>query len=1083
MQFHARDDDPSARMDLDLQRLLYGHDEAFGPEKDARFSAALAQFIESAGDHELMCAASAEWARLLQSQDKPVEAREVCQKAIARHTDGPLANRCRNIIKNIAAPSVSITTERVWNQPLPTIDITYRNVNQAFFRLVPFDFATWTASGDWSPENIGQDAREKLLLEKPTRTWSANLPPTTDFRERVEKIAIPQDLKPGSYYLISSHREDFGKNDNNLSFCEVWVSTLALIQRTRYDRVIEGMVLDAISGKPVADAKVELWVVNDRQRRERFTLPEVLHTDQNGIYRKECDKQFRYMVRAINGDQMLASAQGGYVYDGHQWDSNQQTTVFFTDRSIYRPGQTIQFKGVVLDQNQSADVYHVIPDRSITVALFDYNNQQIEELKLTSNRFGSISGSFTAPRDRGTGQMSIRVTSGSTGTTNFNVEEYKRPKFYVEVEPPKIAARLDDKVTVTGTATSYTSAPIDGASVAYRVVRGVQIAPWWYWRCWWWPINTETQEIAHGAATTKLDGTFDIEFTAVPDRTVPKLSEPKFSYTIYADVTDTTGETRSNSVTITVGYTALNAAVAIDEWQTESKPVAVNVATTTLDGKPQSADATINVYRLQSPESVSRVKLSPRWYYFRPNPTLDKLPDVPPDWSDIKTWPIGEQVTSQKVTTDAEGKATESFELGGGVYKVVVESQDRFGNSVSDEKVVEVLTPNADRFAIKLPDVFRAEKATVEVGQEFVGLWGTGYESGRAFVEIEHRGKMIDSYWTGDNKTQQMIRVPVSESMRGGFVVHVTHVQENRAYLTSFRVDVPWSNKELKVKWEHFVSKLEPGAKEKWSVSITGPEAADRAMEMVAALYDASLDAFLPHDWPTGFNVFRIDNSRFSFQFENQLKTLNYLYWGWRTDLQDESWTYRYFSPDIVAQFGYYARPQGMGGRLRNESMFDRTADFNSALPSSAAESGVQGGKDLGGFDGLATKTANLGIEKPADGPAGAPPPGPDLSQVSARRNLNETAFFFPSLIADKDGVVSIEFTMPEALTEWKFLGFAHNRDLCAGLLTGKVVTKKDLMVQPNPPRFLREGDIVEFTAKVSNQSATAQSGTATFFD
>ncbi len=648
MEFHRDDDDPAARWDLDLQRLGYGHDEAYGPEKDARYAAALERYIAMVGDHELGCAASAALANLLNSQDKAVEAREVCQQALARNDKGPLANRCRNIIAQIEAKSASITTERVWNQPWPTVDVTYRNVDKVFFRLVPFDFAAWATSASWSPESLDQAAREKLLRDQPTRQWSANLPRTADYRQRVENITVPEDLGPGSYYLISSHREDFAQDDNQISFCEVWVSSLALIQRNRYDQTVEGMVLDALSGKPIAGAQVELWVVEQRQRREKFTLKETLVTDQNGIYSKKLDQQFRYMVRAKHDNQSLASADGAYSYGGGSWESDQQLTVFFTDRSIYRPGQTIQFKGVVVDQKQTTDTYQVIPDRTITVALFDYNNQQVEELKLVSNRFGSISGSFTAPRDRGTGTMSIRVTSGAGGATSFNVEEYKRPKFFVEVNAPKTAARLDDTVNVTGVATSYTSAPIDGASVSYRVVRGVELAPWWAWRCWWWPINTQAQEISHGTTTTKMDGSFEVEFSAVPDRTIPKLSEPKFSYTIYADVTDSTGETRSNSVTINVGYTALNATVAFEEWQTTAKPVPVKVATTTLDGQPQTVDATIKVYRLKSPEKVQRAKLSPRWYYFRPNPNLEKLPDVPPDWSDINTWPSWRRSCFQK---------------------------------------------------------------------------------------------------------------------------------------------------------------------------------------------------------------------------------------------------------------------------------------------------------------------------------------------------------------------------------------------------------------------------------------------------
>ncbi len=273
-----------------------------------------------------------------------------------------------------------------------------------------------------------------------------------------------------------------------------------------------------------------------------------------------------------------------------------------------------------------------------------------------------------------------------------------------------------------------------------------------------------------------------------------------------------------------------------------------------------------------------------------------------------------------------------------GPYKVVVESQDRFGSSVRDEKVVQVLDPDADRFAIKLPDVLRSEKSSVEVGEEFTALWGTGYDAGQAYVEVEHRGKIIEAYWTDAARTQQIIRVPVSESMRGGFTVHVSHVEENRAYLNSVRVDVPWSNKQLKIKWEHFVSKLEPGAKEEWTLSISGPDAAEQAMEMVASLYDASLDAFLPHNWPNGFNVFRMDNSRLGYSFENRLKSLNYLAWNWRQDYQNETWIYRHYADDVVNQFAGYGR---VSGRMaRGEMSFFSKAEGNAAA-APAAETAV----------------------------------------------------------------------------------------------------------------------------------------------
>ncbi len=1069
MRFHAADDDRSAWLDIDLQRLVYGHAEAYGSEKDARFAAALQRFIQEQGGHELSNAASAELAELWQSQQKLVEAKEVCEVALKRHADGLLANRCRNLIGSIVAKSAEIATERVWSKPAPTIDVTYRNIDKISFRLVPFQFERWAADGNWSPENLNNEARQALLKQQAVREWTASLPPTDDYRQRVEKLPIPQDLSPGSYYLIS-------QSECHVAFCEIWISDLAIVPRTSPRGLVDGYILDAVTGKPIAGAQVEVWQTEERRRRQQFVLTKTVVTDDQGLYRANPANGLPFLLRVRHGQQQLSTTQHLYGSDPGNYDVDHRQVVFFTDRSIYRPGQTIQFKGIAVLRRDANDEYHTIPNLKLKVALFDPNGQQVEELALTTNRFGSISGSFTAPRDRGTGQMSIRSIEAADGASMFNVEEYKRPKFFVEVDAPKTAARLDDAVTVTGRATAYTSAPIDGAQVQYRVVRGVQIAPWWYWRCWWWPIDTQVQEIAHGQATTQPDGTFQIEFQATPDRTIPKLSEPKFSYTIYADVTDGSGETRSNSRTIRVAYTALQANLTVDDWQTASVPVSIQVSTTTLDGEPQAAEATLTVHRLREPDKVTRIPLALRWFFFIPNANLERLPDVPPDWSDPRTWPTGEQAGQQQVATDATGKVQAKFELGAGAYKVSVESRDRFGNRVTDERVLQVLDEKASRCALKVPDFFRVQKSQWEVGEEYLALWGTGYEAGQALVEIEHRGRVIRSYWTPSNETQHAIRVPIDESLRGGFTVHVTHIQENRAYLHSSYVDVPWSNKQLVLKWEHFVSKLEPGSRDRWTLRVSGPGAEAAALELVAALYDASLDAFLPHAWRSGFD-FRRDFARYSYRFENHLKSLNYLEWLWHAPHADANWYYRHFSPEILASWGMADRMMRLG--RGNGAVFGGRM----APGAPVADTGIEGAEravaESRSLEANFAADEALGQMAKSAGVAGQPPaaPGPDLSKVTARKNLNETAFFFPHVVAETDGSFALEFTMPEALTEWKFMGFAHDSALRGGLLVDKVVTAKDLMVQPNPPRFLREGDIVEFTAKVSNQSPTAQRG------
>jgi len=1077
LTFHSRDDDPAARLDVDLARLAMGYNQAYGEDKSARYQAALRRFIDEHGDHPLMAMASAQLAEVLRAENEMVAAREVALAGAAAHRDSVGGGRCQVIVSEIELASASITTERVWNEPWPTIDVTYRNVDKVYFRLVPFDFDQWVVTGSYSPENLEWEKRLELIGRRPAREWSSDLPKTEDYRQRTESLPLPDDLPTGSFYLLASHDPQFGQANNQITFCEVWISQLAIVTRTGIDNgVMEVLVCQANSGEPVVGASVQAWTIEENRRQPVWRLQQTVPTDGSGIARLKADGGRPYVFAAQHGNQRLSTSGQHWVQNYDRVIQPFERTVFFTDRSIYRPGQTIQYKGVVMRVNQEDDRYEVLANQRLTVTLNDVNGEVIETREHQTNDYGSFSGSFTAPRDRVTGAMSIQVTSGPGGATSVRVEEYKRPKFFVEVKPPTTAPRLDDEVTVGGTATSYTSAPIDGAAVRWRVVREVRFPLWWSYRFWWWPTPSSNQEIAHGTTTTGVDGSFNISFAAVPDRTVPKASEPTFQYTVHADVTDTTGETRSSSVVVNVGYTALAATVEIEPWQVDDKPVEVKLTTATLDGEAQTAEGKLTIYRLGQPDRVHRPRVAGRWspYIFL---GLDRLrdggalPDAPPDWSDINTWPNGEVAHEEGLATDDEGKKTAAIALPAGAYRAVFETQDRFGTPVRTEQVISVYDLDASRLTIKQADVLVAARSSLEPNEEFVAVWGTGYDSGRAFVEVEHRGRILKSYWTDDDATQNVIRVPVTEAMRGGFTVRVSRVRENRAFLHSLHVDVPWTNKKLAVKWEHFVSKLQPASQESWTAIITGPDAQQIAAEMVAAMYDASLDALLPHSWPDTFGVFRTDYTTVSSYFANEEKQLQYVSSEWHSLQLDTTWTYRSLPPEFKMAYG--AEHYGMRGRALADRFAPAPGAAAGGMEADAAAPLMMARDDVAEFAGRTTGEAKLGQ------PSTASPPPPDLSQVSARRNLQETAFFFPHLIADESGVVRMEFTMPEALTEWKFLGFAHDRSLRTGLLSDKVVTAKDLMVQPNPPRFLREGDVLEFTVKISNQSDEPQTGSA----
>ena len=1059
LRFHQDDEDRSAFLDADRLRLRFGYNTAFGEEKTERYKAALKRFVLKNDSHEISVLATHELATVIHGEGDLVKAHELATEGMNRHPDSKGANRCYNLIQQIEAKSSRVSTERVWNDPRPTIDVHYRNVTKIHFRMVKFDFQAYVQSSRWQPEQLDVNQRRQLMAQPVVKSWTEDLPETADYKERVEQLVTPEDVPSGSYFLIASHNPNFNDVDNQVSLTEVWVSDLAIVARNHQGAgKIDGFVLDAKSGEPVAGATVKFWQTDNRNQ---FTPLSSMTTDENGMYQINSKNGRRLLMLASHQGQTLSSASHLRTYRSPKPRPRSQTR-FFTDRSLYRPGQTIHYKGICFAVDTNQDNYQTIPNRAITVIFSDVNGKEIEKVQHRTNDYGSFSGSVTAPRDRLMGRMTLAVPGEPSGSTQVTVEEYKRPKFRVELEAPKVAAKLDAEVKLQGTATAYTGASINDAKVSWRVVREVRYPGWWYWRCWWMPPQgNNSQEIAHGTAVTSSSGTFDIAFNAKPDASVLEESEPTFTYTIYADVTDTTGETRSDQQAVRVGYTALAASMSAENWLTDQEPVEIRVRTTSLDGEGQAAEGTVKIFQVKQPDKVTRSPLSGSQYRFR------GAADREPDPSNPNSWPLGDLVKETEFTTDNSGSTKIASQLEAGMYRAELTTKDRFGKAVTAELPLQVLEPDAKKLNLKIPNLYAVSESTVEPGKEYSALWGSGYETARAYIEVEHRGKLLQSYWTKAGATQAMIRQQATEAMRGGFTVRTTMVRENRAYMQSHQVNVPWSNKDLKLKWEHMVSKLEPASKETWTAIISGSDSEKRVAEMVATMYDASLDAYLPHEWQSGFNVFRRDYSQVQSMFENQLKRLQTLHHSWRVSNRNGSLSYRKFPAQIIRNsYGFQFSP-GRARRMQKGRMefWGAESDAFAAAPMAAM---------------ALTEAADKAMP-----PSAPPESSPDLSKVSARKNLNETAFFFPHLIAGEDGVVKLEFTMPEALTEWNFIGFAHDSELRGGLLSGSTVTSKDLMVQPNPPRFLREGDIVEFTVKVSNQSATRQTGTTrlTFAD
>jgi len=1073
--------DPDALISTDVDRLAFALRTAAGPDKEQRYADALIALADRWSEHELSAHARQTAARTLQRLGRFREAHRLARQANEAFPNSVWTRDCRNLIAEIEAPHIAIATERSWNPPWPSIEVEHRNVTRIWFRAVRADWSQYLDRRLPRPERLNRKQRLEILRQDPALEWSADLPATPDYRPRLQSLPAPAKLPAGFYFLFASHLPGFPDGDNQLSVTTVWVSQLALITRTA-ESGIEGFVLDAESGEPRPGATVEAWFLAPSGSRTAIA-PQT--TDALGFFRLDPSRPGRgHLLRATLGPQQIALASDVWWHDGMTQAAppERDQTLILTDRALYRPGQTIQYKGIAFRLDDAEVRYQLQPSRDIVVVFRDANQQEIARRSLRTSDLGSFSGSFTAPRDSLPGRMSIQVEGDEAHGAWLNVEEYKRPKFQVVLDPPQEAPRLNETVTWTGRALAYTGAAIDHAKVTWRVRRETRLPIWWsLFRPGPGPGSEADQEIAHGTAETAADGSFQFRFRALADPGALEADEPTFNFQIHIDITDAAGETRSTERSVPIGYAALAAELHAIEWQVSGQAVPIRITARTLDGNPQAASGSLKIHRLEQPLLVHRASLGGHFNEPPPGGEGRSSGATGIDLSNPNHWRMAEVVTEQAFQTSTNGVVTNRVDLPAGIYRAVIETQDRFGKKVTSRLQVRVIDPAADHLNLKVPHLVDARSWELEPGQEFLGLWGTGYETGRAFVEIRHRGKTLERYWTAPGRTQQRIQVPVTEALRGGFQVSVTQVRENRAYRSSREVEVPWKNKRLELSWETFRSKLEPGQKETWTAVIkplrpgtAESEAAARvSTEMVATLYDASLDQFLPHRWPTSFEFWPRFGDTFVQQFfSNETAPLEVFQTHQGRPWEDISVRYRSFPPEL--------RFENLGRRMfgTRTASFNRSASGGAAVEAEMAAPMAMAASDamIAGGELFLFKGGSAGSPAPEDSSA-SPAGTPDLARVSTRQNLTETAFFFPHLTSDSNGIVRMTFTAPEALTEWRFLGLAHDRHLRSGALTAQAVTTQEIMVQPNPPRFLREGDDLEFTVKVLNQSDTPQTG------
>ncbi len=1084
-RLHINADKLDAYVDVVLQRLSYVRERSVLPERDSLYLGALellrTRLPNEASEAEVMVAMArwheqmaAKYERLRGDECKweRKTAVDLCNEAMAKWPNTFGARNAAALISGIKQPSVGISSELAvppGNEFLALVK--YRNTTKAWLRVVS------DPERDDNDRRYEPDRHAWLLKQKPVKEWSIDLPDDGDMNEHAVEIAI-EGMPLGRYALLISNEASFTRDLGSISWCGVQVTELSLVHRYE-GGTHELLVLDRTTGRPVGGARVDAVLTAWEGGKRTSTVVTNASTSEEGAVRFKLDAQRGALTFVVTHGTDRITSDNHYSYDHHQDTSDSIRTFLFTDRAIYRPGQELQFKGIVTVKRGKGT--EVLANYETGIWLNDANGEEVDTLTVTTDRFGAFHGRFTLPQGRLTGSWSLGMDDGEK---SILVEEYKRPTFEVVFDPVSAAPKLGEEAAVTGVAKSYAGVPLDGAIVKYIVLRNA-IMPWWCgWRWGGLPWGHST-EIASGEATCDAQGTFTVKFTAEADRAFPRDADPNFNYEVSASVTDITGETHDANTSLVVGYRSIDLELGIDATVDRSTADSALIRVVNLNGEEQDTPFSLRVTRLVMPEGgVKRER-----YWERPDRHVmmrevfaQRFPhDSYADEQDPGTWSRGTAVLQRG---DVRAKAAltaltgiQDWEVG--TYLAEMEAIDPSGQVVKASKVFTLFDPEIQNTGFE-NEAFhvQAVKKRCEPGEKAALLLSTALPECRVLMELERDGRIVVSRPMLLKRGQQRVELPVLEEDRGGFSVHFVAVERGREHLITQRIEVLWTNKQLKVEWMSFRDKLLPGAKEEWRLKITGPKKEQVAAQVLATMYDASLDHFaLPEWW---MNVWGTNNDRLSWGSARPFGEAGPQWISWMdASVQDTARTY----PDLsVGEGGMVYSWSGNGRGLIQGNVMRRRFRADSDVEVSSGLQAMPGvvmrdeAQDIGTF-GFTTSGDSLTVGNMVVGQAqvasGTPAPTP------LRTDFRESAFFFPDLLTDRDGSVVLRFTMPDALTRWNFMGLAHTTDLKTAQFTRSTITQKPLMVVPNLPRFLRQGDRITLTAKVNVVEGGTTNGTA----
>ena len=977
-------------------------------------------------------------ARRCQRLGNLVQAVRYCDTAVSLFPKSEWGVECAKLRSQITAPRIrpSRAVRFLAPQREELMGVEYANLDRLHLRIIK------------EPAEYMSD--EQLAKQKALREWTVDVPRPDAYGEASAAFAIPA-LPTGKYRLLAAPTANFAKG---MAYAELHVTDIAL----RYTDDGRGLVVDRTTGAPVVGQKVQLVQPKQYYPKQDERLLQTVVTAADGTYRFDSIPPRYSIIRIVRDGYNFV--QSAYSHNHTATDGHITQFHLVSDRPVYRPGDTVQL-AVLLYRTDGREGELLAAGHAFDLVLFDPNGQQVQQLKLTTDDFGSAHCALPLPTDRLAGHWTVQV-SDSTGSDmlGLRVEEYKQPRFMVSLSTEGAAPQFGQPYAVQGMAAAYSGVSIGGARVQYTVTRSQRV-----WR--WGPSTSMSTVVAQGETEAAADGTFRVVFTPEPDSSVELSTKPVFNYTVQVTVTDLNGESHDAETTLRVGYQHLF--VRLNDILSDMRELpSVQVELTDINGTPQQGRVGVSVARLRKPNPM---RMAPAVLTKGMIQTIDsadyrrRFPQYIYDMSenDRSKWKVesGEWIVENNATQDGDSLlSTFHFPLStliGGIYRIVAWALD--GKDTVADTAYTVLTPPTDRQsrtdAVLWVD---CDKTTAHPGERVTFRLGSAYKDVKAFYMIEYGERQtLRKGWLTLGERLQEVTVDVDSTMLGGLTLSVRTMLHGQSFTESRTVDVPYSHKELKVEIATFRDKLLPGEQEEWTIRV---ESGKRKVEsaLVMTMYDDALNTYGTPSWrlwswrshiTAGWSLY---DPYLSYNYYNGMQWYNY------NGSYPSVWTLK----DALPAYN----------RWRGRMMY-KTAEARNA-PVVTTELAVVG-DDIEVENEVtldAVQTSAAGEAMSAD--AGAEEEEAAIFSVvekepepQLRSNLSSRAFFAPALRTDSSGTATYRFTVPELLTRWNVRGLAVTKDLKSGTLSKTLVTSKPLMVQPNMPRFLRSGDSLSLMAKV----------------